>query len=170
MYSKYIKYKDRHSIDAEDLSENQRQFLLRLSKQLAYLELQVKKEAIEIIKNLKKRVSDENDWIKDYEIELIFRFCLGKDDPDYNEDEDNFLVELTQRITNIDMRGVIGDGANWNDRMNKIYGHHPMKDEHHCWMYHCLYDHTDLGWANILRIGEIWLDINVIYQHWVDVK
>ena len=40
-----------------------------------------------------------------------------------------------------------------------------MQDEFHCWLYHCLYDHTPLGWEALLRIGHIWVNLSVIYQH-----
>ena len=32
---------------------------------------------------------------------------------------------------------------------------HEMSSEWHCWFYHCLYDHTDLGWDEILTIDRI---------------
>ena len=32
---------------------------------------------------------------------------------------------------------------------------HEMSGEWHCWFYHCLYDHTDLSWDEILTIDKI---------------
>ena len=32
---------------------------------------------------------------------------------------------------------------------------HEMSDEWHCWFYHCLYDHTDLSWDEILTIDRM---------------
>jgi hypothetical protein len=40
-----------------------------------------------------------------------------------------------------------------------------MKDDYHCWLFHSLYDHSDLNWEDILNIGEIYSDIKVIYQY-----
>jgi hypothetical protein len=34
-----------------------------------------------------------------------------------------------------------------------------------CRLYHCLYDHTPLEWDDLLRIGHIWVNIQVWYQH-----
>jgi len=47
---------------------------------------------------------------------------------------------------------------------------HPMKGEFHCWLYHCLYDHMNLSWDDILRIGMIWVDIIVFYQHMTKIQ
>jgi len=40
-----------------------------------------------------------------------------------------------------------------------------MQGECHCWLYHCLYDHTPLVWEDLLRMGHIWVNLSVIYQH-----
>lgn len=32
---------------------------------------------------------------------------------------------------------------------------HEMSSEWHCWFYHCLYDHTDLSWDEILTIDRM---------------
>lgn len=32
---------------------------------------------------------------------------------------------------------------------------HEMSGEWHCWFYHCLYDHTDLSWDEILTIDRM---------------
>lgn len=32
---------------------------------------------------------------------------------------------------------------------------HEMSGEWHCWFYHCLYDHTDLSWDEILTIDKM---------------
>jgi hypothetical protein len=40
-----------------------------------------------------------------------------------------------------------------------------MRGEHHCWWFHHLYDHTHLGWEDLLRIGHIWGDVKVCYQY-----
>ncbi len=40
---------------------------------------------------------------------------------------------------------------------------------YYCYLYHSLYDHTDLGWINMLRIGMIWVDIKVRYQKFFEI-
>jgi hypothetical protein len=52
---------------------------------------------------------------------------------------------------------------------------HPMKDEHHCWLFHDLYDHDypdspRLPWKDIMHIGTIWVDIEIMHQHCLDLS
>ncbi len=160
----YVKYKDRDEIQASDLSKKQRQELMNINKKLIEIEKVISKEFIKLNTDADKRLNDKNDWVEDYEIEAIITFYLKEDDPDYKEDDDNILVELTEygkgeRHKEKDAWGL-NDGNNHND----LFEEHPMLDEHHCWLYHSLYDHTELGWSNMLRIGSIWLDIDIEYQ------
>ena len=57
----------------------------------------------------------------------------------------------------------IDDGINHN--IFQGMDGHPMQGEFHCWLYHCLYDHTDLWFNDMLRIGHIWVELQVLYQH-----
>ena len=45
----------------------------------------------------------------------------------------------------------------------------PTVDSEEPYLYHSLYDHTDLGWINMLRIGMIWVDIKVQYQKFYQI-
>ncbi|MGE0739512.1 hypothetical protein [Sulfurimonas sp.] len=40
-----------------------------------------------------------------------------------------------------------------------------MLGEHHCWLYHCIYDHTILSWEEIASISHIAVDIKPMYQY-----
>ncbi|RCW33859.1 hypothetical protein [Marinilabilia salmonicolor] len=42
---------------------------------------------------------------------------------------------------------------------------HPLKNQHHCWLLHELYDHTYLAWQDILDMEEIWVDVGLVMQH-----
>jgi hypothetical protein len=147
-------------------SPEQWQYLQHLNARLAVIERQVKRETLSLITTLEARVHDPDDWLRDYEIELEVSFWLREDDPAYQEDDDNILVTLHEYLTILRHRAQdfgIDDGRNhnvfqWGDE-------HPMQGEFHCWLYHCLYDHTDLWFEDMLRIGHIWVDLKVIYQH-----
>lgn len=58
----------------------------------------------------------------------------------------------------------ITDGINHNDR-NMDW--HFMKGEHHCWLYHCLYDHIHpkLSWEQMASIERFWINIKPLYQY-----
>jgi len=162
----YVRHENQNKLHAEDLSTEQRQFLLQLDNKLVDTEKGIKKECLALMDQLEKRLNDANDWLEDYEIECDISFYLQDDDPDYDEGSDNILVKLWEDIKFEDWAHGIGDGRNHNE-----YQHwdHPMKDEHHCWLFHCLYDHTELGWINMLRIGSIWVDIKVRYQKLIEL-
>lgn len=44
---------------------------------------------------------------------------------------------------------------------------HFMKGEHHCWLYHCLYDHIHpkLSWEQMASIERFWINIKPLYQY-----
>ena len=42
-----------------------------------------------------------------------------------------------------------------NQNEFKNWPTHEMSGECHCWFYHCLYDHTDLSWDEILTINRM---------------
>jgi hypothetical protein len=160
--NEYVRYEHRHKLAIEDLSPDQRQFLMNLNSKLADIEQGIKKECQVLNAELERKLNDPNDWLEDYEIECNVQFMIKEDDLDYDEDSDNILVELSDHIKHQDWSWGMGDGNNHNDMEG--WENCPMSNEQHCSMYHALYDHTDLGWVNMLRIGSLWIDIEVVYQ------
>ena len=49
------------------------------------------------------------------------------------------------------------DGYFYTENQNEFrnWPTHEMSGEWHCWFYHCLYDHTDLSWDEILTIDRM---------------
>jgi hypothetical protein len=160
-----------HTMHTHALSPEERQYLQHLNDRLAVIERQVKREALSLITTLEARVHDPADWLFDYEIELEVSFWLREDDPAYQEEDDNILVTLKEYLKGLRNPAHdfgIDDGMNHNEFQ---WGDgHPMQGEFHCWLYHCLYDHTDLWFEDMLRIGHIWVDLKVLYQHKSDVE
>jgi hypothetical protein len=132
------------------------------------IEYHIQREATALNTHLQTRVQDPADWLSDYEIELEVEVCLREDDPAFQEDDDNILATLRERLKGCAQHDFgIDDGTNHN-AFQQMEGH-PMQGEVHCWLYHCLYDHTDLWFDDMLRIGRIWVDIQVWYQHICEV-
>jgi hypothetical protein len=155
-------------MDLNDLSPDQRHQLQRLNDRLAVIEQHIQREATTLNTHLQARVQDPTDWFSDYEIELEVTVCLREDDPAFQEDDDNILATLRERLKGSAQHDFgIDDGINHN-AFQQMDGH-PMQGEVHCWLYHCLYDHTDLWFDEMLRIGRIWVDIQVWYQHICEV-
>jgi hypothetical protein len=116
-------------------------------------------EAIKLDKELLKRVADKNDFLFDYEIEIEISFYL-------KENEENIFSTIEEYLKNISLNKD-KDIWKWSENHNEFFGRtdHFMKNEYHCWWFHCLYDHNNLGFEEILKIGKIWSDIKVYYQY-----
>ena len=157
----YVPYLER-DLKAEDLSVPQFKILAQLNSELAVIGRLIESEMTTLISAGEKRIGDPDDWVEDFEVDGRITFILRKEDPAFNEDDDNILVELAACPF-----VYLGDELNHNEFQN---WDHAMKDEFHCWLYHCLYDHTDLDWINILRIGSIWIDVKIEYQKYTGIN
>ena len=152
-----------------DLSTDQQQVLHRLQDRLTRIEQQVGCEARALIAQLDGKVQNPDDWVRDYELELVVNFCLRADDLAYQEDDDNVLATIRTSLkwlTKPEYKGL-ADGRNHNTF--PWPAGHPLQGAFHCWLYHTLYDHTDLRWADLLRIGSLWVELQVLYQQWEDM-
>ena len=145
---------------AEELSNEQRIFLTNLNAKLSKVEAEIKAEVVKLMAFANAKVADTADYIDDYEIDCCITFILDQNDPTYSDEDDNILVTL-HHGSKSSKYVWSEDGINHNEFAG---WNHVMSHEQHCWLYHCLYDHTDLGWSNMLRIGFIWLDIKVDFQ------
>ena len=149
-----------------EMTREQRLFLVNLNNRLSEIEKQLKKEALEIIDTLDKRIHDQLDWINYYEIEAIVEFFLKRDDPQFSEYYDNTLAEFNERLSFLKYADAsnLASEENWNN-LSLPDIDHPDQQEHHCLFYNKLYDHARLSWDNMLRIGDIWVDINITLLH-----
>ena len=155
----------------EEFSSDQILKLRKLNKTLAGLEKKLKEQGGKIYTSDKDVIKNSKGWIQDYEIDYEISFYLMEEDPEYKEYEDNILATLNEPLErylepNCDFG--ICDGINHNeyrDRENHIF-----KDDFHCWLFHCLYHHTELEWNDLLRIGSIWTDIQVVYQNDIELN
>lgn len=162
--SHYVKLINKNKLRSEDLSPDQLILLSNLNKYLSEIELNIKREVKSLTKIACLRALESDDWVEDYMVKAKIYFILNESDPSYEEEGyDNILAELTETFDiNSKFEFGVGDVENHNEFQHKK--HHPLSREHHYWIYHCLYDHTELGWVNILRIGKIWLEFNVQYN------
>lgn len=152
--------------DNENSTQNLEEYRL-INDKLAIVEKKVKKDLEKISRKCLLLI--RRGIIEDYEIEVVMFFCLAEDDPDYLEDDDNFIAVL-----NFDGKHELSSDFGLDDGQNhNIFqqeNEHPMKGDHHGYLFHCLYDHTHLNWEEILRINEVWLEIMVRYQNFIHLK
>ena len=116
-------------------TKEQRRKLNSINERLYDLERRVVPRAKQInmsVKDIKEA------W--DHECSLLLYF--------YSKDE--LLMRYRQFMNHIDDYFYT---ENQNEFEN--WPTHEMSSEWHCWFYHCLYDHTDLSWDEILTIDRM---------------
>ena len=179
MYTKedYVEYKD--DLEIDDITNEQKMFLDNINKQLIKIEKQLKTKAITLSKQSKKIINDRNDrndrndWINDYWIDAEISFHLKENDSEFDAEFDNVLTSLHYSLDDVDKKirekhYLLDDGIDHN--LFRYRNDHPLKESgFHCWIYHELYHHQ-MDWANILRIGRIWVQINICYQKDIDIE
>ena len=137
-----------------------------LNDRLVIIEEKLYKEMSRQFETVQKRVEDKNDWLTDFELEVEISFWLGEDDPAYEEDDDNDIITLKDSFMLHDYENpkgwLLNDGFNHSEF--PYWKEHPLSEQHHCWTLHSLYAHTDLCWSEVLRIKDIWIDIELISQ------
>ena len=148
--------------------------LLKFNNRVHNFHTKVQKEASLIAAQLSKRVKDSEDALEDYEMKMKISFYLKKEDEEFDEDADNILVTHTEFLY---MFSLGNEKENWccdNTNYNMLqYCKHEMSDEHHCWLYCCLYagltnskeELKSLSFEDILRIGRMRMDLKVDYQY-----
>jgi|GEM_PF-643836 len=153
-------------VPLDELTEDERQRLVQLNSTLVELEKKIIIEAKRLVKQCEKRLKrPEENFLKDYEIEAMISFVLDKNDPDYRDNDDNIIAELDEYCGNLEGE-TFADGENYNDTQfteDRMY---------HCWLFHSLYGHTKprLTFRDMLRIGDIWVDIVVWYQDFIRLE
>lgn len=96
-----------------------------------------------------------------WDMEARMEFLLDHRDPLFENDGGNTLYVTNHNIayrahgTYSDSSLIDGEIDNWNEFEHQEG--HPLRHQHHCWLFHDLYDHSHppLGWQNILRIGSV---------------
>jgi LysM repeat protein len=130
----------------------------KLNNILIKYEEQLKLQILDCLSFANQKVTQKDDWINSQEgVEVELFFYIAQDDPDYKEYDDNIIMILTQNFYDNNCYGI-DDKINHNDMGHSgfFYG------KHHCWIFHSLYDHTQLTFEEILKIDSI--DVNIILR------
>lgn len=96
-----------------------------------------------------------------WDIETRLNFLLAPEDAMFHPGEQNILHSTEHRVGTNQYGNYYAflpnneDIANWNEYEHRE--NHPLRHQHHCWVFHDLYHHSfpRLGWQNILRIGDV---------------
>lgn len=111
-------------------------------------------------RELTARVVDLADWMQEFNLELWLTYYLREDDPEWETDCDNILMQCE----------YLGNWSAMNDwgfgmlHINHAEPGFPFENPHHCYSFHELYAHCDLDWRDLLRIGNIHVEIKIDEQ------
>lgn len=150
------------------LSEDEIGRLLALNRQLMGLSHHLRSVANDVTPRLDAKVADPNDPMVDYEIEVRLDYQLREDDPEHDEDDDNYLTTRTESLKHACMM----EREDFADPSLPA----GLLAEPHCWLFHDLYDHDQgpqsprLSLRDCLRIGHIWVDVQVWQQYLFDAQ
>lgn len=114
------------------------------------------------------------DPLDDYEIDATLYFTLREDDPEFDEDEDNFLAQRRFSLKHLDREWGLGDGHDHRETILHFPG--GLNEVSHCWLFHDLYDHSyclrqpALNLQDCLRVGSIWVDVAIRHQVTLNIK
>ncbi|MFA6921419.1 MAG: hypothetical protein WC216_06210 [Gallionella sp.] len=147
--------------DYSSLTESEKAWLQALNESLRQIESKYSVIMNAKCNELEARVTDSSDWLMDFNLICVITLYLREDDPDYKEDDDNILMEMWEIPNSRDREQDWGFGA------TKVHHAEPsahFPGEHHCYLYHQLYDHCYLDWSDLFRIGSIWVDIKIDEQ------
>lgn len=136
--------------------------LRKFNTRLFNLEKKMIDEAIKIDTQLIKRLKDNDDPLDDYEIEgEISFFIKGLLDPIATLNES--FKDISNEKERYNWRYLYR--VNHNEFFGMNFKKHPMYNDYHCWLFHCLYDHEHISWDKILDIKDIYVDLKTYYQY-----
>lgn len=150
------------------LTEDEIGRLLALNRCLKGVASHLLSVAADITPRLEAKVADPDDPMYDYEIEARIDCQLREDDPDYDENDDNYLSTRTESIRQLSRLE--------EEDFAELYLPAALRAEPHCWLFHDLYDHSygpespQLSFQDCLRIGHIFVDVQVWQQYIFDTQ
>ncbi|EIC19838.1 hypothetical protein [Thiorhodovibrio frisius] len=146
--------------------------LIRLNDRLSMIERYLVEFRVTECPKMDSRVADPDDPLADYELDAELGFYLREDDPEYREDEDNILTMRRWISLKHSEQSQLNDGRDhrlWNIG-------YPLSEIEQCSLMHDLWDHDysseqrALTPQEMLRIGEISVEIQVRHQMTQDVE
>lgn len=114
-------------------------------------------------KTLSAQVAAPENWMDDFNLSLWLSYYLREDDPECEEQSDNILMEKEYHYHGPSDWGFCVPGINYAEPS------FPSENADHCYLFHDLYDHSSLDWRDLLRIGQIVVEIKIDEQAWFSV-
>ena len=136
-----------------DASKDQWEQIVKINKALASYQDILIRDAKMLENRLKARV--EGGFIEDYAMEFRLVFRLREDDPDYDENDDNFLAIINEPIVPGEMSKK---KSRWTQNCNEYFGSSVYFDNkaYFCYLFSAFNNNTHINKIkDILRIGSV---------------
>ena len=136
-----------------DASKDQWEQIEKINKALASYQDILIRDAKMLENRLKARV--EGGLIEDYAMEFRLVFRLREDDPDYDENDDNFLAIINEPIVPGEMSKK---KSRWTQNCNEYFGSSVYFDKkaYFCYLFAAFINNTHIQRIkDILRIGSV---------------
>ena len=136
-----------------DANKDQWEQIEKINKALASYQDILIRDAKMLENRLKARV--EGGLIEDYAMEFRLVFRLRKDDPDYDENDDNFLAIINEPIVPGEMSKK---KSRWTQNCNEYFGSSVYFDKkaYFCYLFAAFENNTHINKIkDILRIGSV---------------
>ena len=136
-----------------DASKDQWEQIEKINKALASYQDILIRDAKMLENRLKARV--EGGFIEDYAMEFRLVFYLREDDPDYDENDDNFLAIINEPIVPGEMSKK---KSRWTQNCNEYFGSSVYFDKkaYFCYLFAAFENNTHINKIkDILRIGSV---------------
>lgn len=152
------------AIPRVELTKAEESQLLALNRHLRGVTRHLRTVVDDVKPRLEAKLADPDDPMRDYEIEARIDYQLREDDPDFAEDDDNYLSTRTEPLKS----SLYG----W-EREDCAYSHLPagLLVEPHCSLFHDLLSNNHgaesprLSFKDCLRIGRIFVDVQIWQQY-----
>ena len=136
-----------------DANKDQWEQIVKINNALASYQDILIRDAKMLENRLKARV--EGEFIEDYAMEFRLVFRLREDDPDYDENDDNFLAIINEPIIPGEMSK---QKSRWTQNCNEYFGGSVYFDKkaYFCYLFAAFENNTHINKIkDILRIGSV---------------
>lgn len=148
-----------------DANKDQWEQIEKINKALASYQDILIRDAKMLENRLKARV--EGGLIEDYAMEFRLVFRLREDDPDYDENDDNFLAIINEPIVPGEMSKK---KSRWTQNCNEYFGSSVYFDKkaYFCYLFAAFENNTHINKIkDILRIGSV--DMTLCWDEYYEI-
>jgi hypothetical protein len=155
--------------------------LLELDSKLIACFKKMKTEAVSIFEMQQRRIDNKDAFLHDFNLDMkVTPFILVPDAEEGKlvEPEDGIYQVLMENLPDVLLSATmfsidsfsglyLDKSLNWNECDGLSHGE--LSEYYISYAIHDLYDHTMLSIPDILKINQLWAEVTVCHQHFVDL-